>query len=197
METTDPPPGIPRSSWRQRRHSPSPKFSCFELTAGRNVATLTECRPVVCFGGGLCRLIRSVCADSARVACALFSKPNGSRRGGSSCRWLSPCDYGRHRSASRPLLRQQHALAGLAGQYDIGVVEREKGAEIAKARQDGAAPRCSPSCSCRRAELDDAPWTPIHLQCRDLAFTDRSTGVGAAAVQPVIEGVVTKIWVSR
>jgi hypothetical protein len=29
------------------------------------------------------------------------------------------------------------------------------------------------------------------------AFTDRSTGIGAAAVQAVIQGVVSKIWISR
>ena len=114
-------------------------------------------------------LIRTVCADPARVRSALFSKPNGSHQGGSSCRWLSPCDYGRHRSAARPLLRQQHALlAGLAGPIRHRRGRTGEGRGDCQARQDGAAPRCSPSCFSRRAELDDAPWTPIHLQCRDL-----------------------------
>ena len=93
-------------------------------------------------------LIRTVCADPARVRCALFSKPNGSHRGGSSCRWLSPCDYGRHRSAARPLLRQQHALlAGLAGPIRHRRGRTGEGRGDCQARQDGAAPRCSPSSS--------------------------------------------------
>ena len=35
-ERGNPPPGIPRSSWRQRTHNPAPKFSRFELTTGRD-----------------------------------------------------------------------------------------------------------------------------------------------------------------
>ena len=35
-ERANPPPGCPRSNWRQRTHNPPPKFSCFELTTGRD-----------------------------------------------------------------------------------------------------------------------------------------------------------------
>jgi hypothetical protein len=42
-------------------------------------------------------------------------------------------DHRRYGGAARPLLRQQRAvLADLQSQYDIAVVEREKGSEIAK-----------------------------------------------------------------
>ena len=31
LERANPPPGAPRSNWRERTHSPSPKFSCLNL----------------------------------------------------------------------------------------------------------------------------------------------------------------------
>jgi len=52
----DPPPGCPRSSWRQRTHYSPSKFSCFELTTGRDggglprTVCVTQCgSPVRCF----------------------------------------------------------------------------------------------------------------------------------------------------
>ena len=73
--TSDPPPGIPRSSWRRRTHNPPPKFSCFELTTGRDAQRSPNAGSRSVSGVACAVLIRTVCADSARVACALFSLP--------------------------------------------------------------------------------------------------------------------------
>ena len=77
--TSDPPPGTPRSSWRQRTHNPSPKFSCFELTTVVTPhAHRTQARGQS--PGGLCRFDQNRLRYLARVACALFSLPAPDQR---------------------------------------------------------------------------------------------------------------------
>jgi hypothetical protein len=85
----------------------------------------------------------------------------------------------------------------LQGQYDIGVVERENGAEIAKRVRLEPLRVTVPLAPPEELSWTMHPGRQYTFNVGILAFTDWSTGVGAAAVQSVIEGVVTKIWVSR
>jgi hypothetical protein len=56
-----------------RMHNPPPKFSCFELTTGRDVPTLTERRLAVIIRVAWTVLVRTLSADSASRLCVIFA----------------------------------------------------------------------------------------------------------------------------